>query len=194
MLGSHDNNGLPLSFRGQTAYLSVAVGRDLFPLPGVEDGEAYIAVGKVSDRVKDALGIKTFMVHLGYFADVRDAAYTAKVFNENPSDYEDELICVGQGRFNIECPVWEYDAIVLSEAEMKKQSRAGRSTASVKRKLNIQGALSSFYGENKDVYKVTGADASKIRATMLEYLVTVERHTNENMMEAARLAFEPYKK
>ena len=105
----YDDNNLPLSFMGiTTCYLNVSIGNNY----STSGEDAYIAIGRLTEEQQEMMNINTHMVHLAYCDDVRDAAYIAQTFNDNPDKYIAEFIEIGQGNFIVNCPVWKHPAVM----------------------------------------------------------------------------------
>ena len=64
----------------------------------------------------------------------------------------------------------------------------------IKTKISVQEALSAFHQNHGTDYKVQAADAKAIRKAMEDHLKTIDKPTDSDMVEAARIGFEPFKK
>jgi len=191
-----DKNGLILSNQSDSGYKFVTT---FFkgPLAG-----RYVAFADVTGnerqhqnslhgkRVDGFLGYKN-VVALGVYDDVRDAAYVGQQFYGGDSGTRNaNLDALFEGNESV-VPIctqkWEHDPD-LTQMEKAKVRAAGRVN------IDVQQALSNFYKENGSAYKVSGKNAQAIRDSMNAYLGPIEKIKNSDMMEAARLAFEPFKK
>ena len=191
-----DKNGLVLSNQSDSGYKFVTT---LFkgPLAG-----KYIAFADVTGnerqyqnslhgkRVDGFFGYKN-VVALGAYDDVRDAAYVGQHFyGDSSSTRNANLDALFEGDESV-IPVcqqkWNHDPDFV-QMEKAKVRAAGRVN------IDVQQALSNFYKENSSTYKVSAKNAQAIRDSMNAYLGTIEKIKNSDMMEAARLAFEPFKK
>lgn len=194
---AEDKNGLTLSNQSDSGYKFVTT---LFegPLAG-----KFIAFADVvgderqhknmqhGKRIQGFFGFKNVLA-LEVFDDVRDAAYVAQTFyGEDNATRNTNVDALFEGNERV-IPTpprkdWQHDPDYLT-MEKAKTRAAGRKT------LDVQQALHNFNKSNGADYTVKAADAKDIRTAMVEYLKTIKKPKNDDMMEAARLAFEPFKK
>jgi len=192
-----DKNGLILSSQSDSGYKFVTT---LFdgPLAGkfiafadIVGDERQHRNSQSEKRVHGFFGYKNVMA-LGVYDDVRDAAYVGQAFyGEDNASRNANVDALLEGN-ELVVPVpprkdWKHDP---DHDSMKKaKSRASKRTT-----LDVQSAVASFHKANGADYNVKASDAKEIRAAMTAYLKTIKKPNNADMMEAARLAFEPFKK
>ena len=118
-----DQNNLELSTRGSTSYKGVAYSnKDVWAArtKGYDNGY-YIAVAGLNDEEKAIANKKTYMFHLGYFDDVRDAAFVAQTFDANREQYIKELDQTTLGAWDHPTiPTWEYEAVDTEQNVFKR--------------------------------------------------------------------------
>lgn len=196
-----DKNGLLLSNNSDSGYMYVTT---LFdgPLEG-----KFIAFAKVPEYLRDArsqfgasfdgssaaFGYNDTLT-LGIFDDVRDAAFIGQHFNGNSvEDKNDNLERLFAGLYGKlpKTPNWSHDP---NYQQMESARQRSIKRAASRAKIDIQKTLSAFHQEHGAEYNVKPTDAKAIRAFMNAYLGTIEKPKQADAIEAARLAFEPYKK
>ncbi len=165
---SLDKNGLELSYVGATCYLGASYGCNY-----ATNGEfVFIAFVHLDEDDQMLLDLKSHMIHLGYFADVRDAAYTAQYFCRNIASELDVLAKVGQGNYSVQCPVWQHSAEETAESLVnmkrvrqtyRKQPKTPRIRPPFDTKL-ADNAIERIY--DFKIYKIGPTDTTTIIAKM----------------------------
>lgn len=193
-----DKNGLILSNQSDSGYKFVTT---LFegPLAG-----KFIAFADVvgderqhknmqhGKRVEGFFGFKNVLA-LDVYDDVRDAAYVGQTFyGEDNAARNANVDALFEGNERVIPTLigkkeWQHDPD-YANMEKAKTRAAGRKT------LDVQQAIHDFNKSNGADYTVKAADAKDIRTAMTDYLKTIKKPKNSDMMEAARLAFEPFRK
>lgn len=160
----------------------------------------FVASAKNDEELFAATGTKSNTVHIGYFSDSREAAYARSVFENSPTDEKIDMLHNG---VDLAYPADLYklpEKITHEEAEQeiiayRKANQVDDPIVPVSAlKQKVQQELANFYKDNAADYKVEKNDATAIREAMTDYLKTITKPRNSDVIEAARLAFEPYKK
>ena len=161
-----DKNNLKLSSRGATSYLNVAYSvKDVWAArsKGFENGY-YIAVAALNDEEKKIAGKKTFMFHLGYFDDVRDAAYVAQTFDANREEYLPQLNNVTIGAWeHPHIPTWEYEAIDTEINVLQREVIKNRTARPEPKPVFSNSQLQNIFSEEVEIAKLY-SEYSKIIA------------------------------
>jgi len=192
-----DKNGLTLSNQSDSGYKFVTT---LFdgPLAGkfiafadVVGDERQHRNNQHGKRVEGFFGFKNVLA-LGVFDDVRDAAYVGQMFyGEDNAARNANVDALFEGNESVvpHSPkkAWKHDPDYAT-MEKAKTRAAGRVT------LDVQAALAAFHKTNAADYSVKATDAKGIRKAMNDHLKTIKKPKNSDVMEAARLAFAPFKK
>lgn len=192
-----DGNGLILSNQSDSGYKFVTT---LFegPLAGkfiafadvLGDQRQYLN-SQHGKRVDGFFGYKN-VVALSVHDDVRDAAYVGQTFyGEDSASRNANIDALFEGNESVIAKpigkVWQHEADYASMDKAKARA--------VKRvKIDIQQGLFDFHTANAADYTVKAKDAKDIRAAMKAHLDTIEKPKNDDVKEAARIAFEPYRK
>lgn len=192
-----DKNGLILSNQSDSGYKFVTT---LFdgPLAG-----KFIAFADVvgddrqhrnnqhGKRVAGFFGFKNVLA-LSVHDDVRDAAYVGQHFyGEDNASRNANVDTLFEGNESVvPTPigkVWQHDPDYATMDKAKTRA-TGRVT------LTVQDALAAFHKANRANCNAKASDAEDIRNTMTAYLKGFKKPKNSDVMEAAKLAFEPYMK
>ena len=126
------------------------------------------------------------------YDDVRDAAYVGQTFyGEDNATRNLNVDALFEGNESVVPRVptkeWQHEPDYTS-IEKAKTRASGRVT------LDVQRALANFHKANAADYNVKASDAKAIRKAMTDYLKTIKKPKNSDVMESARIAFDPYKK
>jgi len=192
-----DKNGLQLSNQSDSGYKFVTT---LFdgPLAGkfiafadVLGDQRQYRNNEHGKRVDGFFGFKNVLA-LGVYDDVRDAAYVGQHFyGEDSASRNANIDALFEGNESvIPRPTgkpWQHDPDYSSIEKAKTRAKK-------RVKIDIQQGLHSFHKAHGADYSVKATDAKAIRAAMKAHIDSIEKPKNSDVLEAARLAFEPYKK
>ena len=197
-----DKNGLQLSSNSDSGYKFVTTFFE-GPLQGkfiafadVTGDERQYKNSQLKTRVPGFFGFKNVMA-LGVYDDVRDAAFVGQNFyGEDSSTRNDNLDMIFEGSESV-IPTprvdWKHDPN-YDQIEGARKRALKRNTNRVG-KLDVQGAIAKFFKDSGADYNVGVKDAPAIREAMNDYLDTLGRSPkNNDLMKAAELAFEEYRK
>ncbi len=196
-MNSHDKNGLEFSAQSDSGYKFVTT---LFdgPLAGkfiafadVLGDERQYKNNEHGKRVDGFFGYKNVLA-LGVYDDVRDAAYVGQSFyGEDSASRNANVDALFEGNERViptpPTKEWQHDPDYVSMEKAKVRARK-------RVKIDIQQGLHNFHKANLGDYSVKATDAKVIRAAMKAHIDAIEKPKNSDVEEAARLAFEPYKK
>lgn len=160
----------------------------------------FVATARNDEELFAATGTKSNSVHIGYFSDSREAAYAKSVFENSPIDEKIDMLHNG---VDLAYPADLYKLPEqITHEEAKEQIIAYKKAGHINDpvvpasalKQKVQQALANFHKDNAADYNVGKNDANAVRTAMNDYLKTITKPRNSDVEEAARLAFEPYKK
>lgn len=196
MMPSHDKNGLELSSKSSSGYRFVTTFFE-----GTLAGK-FIAFADVKEeglqaqnlehekRITGFFGFKN-VVALGIFDDVRAAAFVGQNFYGSNADNRDMNL---EALFNGDDSVVPVPPAAWDHEPDHDRMAGAKKRVARRANVDVQEALAAFYKEHGTGYNVKSTDAKDIRATMNAYLGTLDMPKQSDAAEAARIAFEPFKK